>query len=118
VELIVEPEEIAVAARDGEFRVAVAFGGSLRAGQIHLVISIARGRNLYLCRHRILGMRAGDEVPNLVWVPDGDLKRGLCCLLDAHARLCLPLGSRAACWLDRRRDSGSCRRRRILIVII
>jgi len=86
VQLRVEPEEVAVAAGDGELGRPVALGGGF-------------------CGHGVLGVGAG-EVADLVGVADGDGERGLGRLGDAHAGLRLARRSSTGRHRHRRGDPG------------
>jgi hypothetical protein len=97
VQLRVQPEEVAVAARDGELGVAVALGRRL-------------GRDRVLC----VGAR---QVADLVGVADGDVERGLGRLLDADAGLGLAMRRCGRRRLDGRGDSGAGSAHVVIVVV-
>lgn len=98
VQLGVEPEEVAVAAGDGEVGVAVALGGRLGGDGV-------------------LRVRAR-EVAHLVRVADVDGEGRLCGLLDAHTRLRLARWRGACGCLYGRRHARALRGRLVGVCVV
>lgn len=98
MQLVVQPEKVAVAARDGKLGVAVALGRRLG-------------------RDRVLGVGAR-QVAHLVGVADRDGERGLRGLLDADAGLCLALGGGVRGRLDGGRYAGALRGAQLVVVVV
>lgn len=115
MQLIVQPKKVAVAARNGEFGVTVAFGSCLASFE-RAMLHCHRDRT-YLSHDRVLCVRTR-QVADLVRVAHVNGEGWLCGLFHAHAWLSLSLRGGRTRRLDWRRRSWSPRYGSILLVVV